>query len=204
MKRGKGFLMLCFLLIWATTLSAGTYTIEITEGAVIRRMDDVVTCSKLATSEAFPFGFGQTYAFNTDSSFIAFIGVSDDTFELFVLSHGIKSAVSGIGEGAIDGRTSLEWSPDGSKLVFARGERIWMYDAEEDSAWRLSEPEDEWVEDFDPSFSPDGSKVFFFRGFRFEYVFSGGKYSINLDGTGLKKEEEEIPTYPPEDLRGEE
>jgi hypothetical protein len=197
-------LVLCLFLFLMGCLSAETFRLEVTENQVIKKMGNTALWIPLATSDAFPFGFGPTYAFDGDSSFIAFIGASDDTFKLFVMNDKIDMPISGIGEGCIDGRTNLEWSPDGIFLLFTRGERIWMYNTEVDSAWKVSEPEEDWMEDYDPSFSDDGSRIFFFRGSRFEYVFSGGKYSINLDGTDLRKEEEEIPMYPPEDLRGEE
>jgi hypothetical protein len=204
MKLKGSILMICLFLFWMSCMAAETFRIEVTNGVVIKRMHGVVMYGKLATSDGFPFGFDCMYLFNADSSFIAFIGVRDNTLELFVLGNGIEPAVCGIGEGAIDGRTRIVWSSDDALLLCNRGERIWLYDTKADSAWKLSEPEEAWMEDYDPSFSADGSKVIFFRGSRFEYVFSGDKYSINLDGTGLRKEHEEIPTYPPEDLRGEE
>jgi Tol biopolymer transport system component len=202
MRMKSSILIIWLFLFWISLTPAETFHIEVNEDYVVRRMGPVVMYGELATSDAFPFGFDHIYSFNADSSFVAFIGVRDDTFELIVLSNGNEPAISGIGEGAIDGRTSLHWSPDGTMLAFTRGQRVWSYDAEADSAWKLSEPEEIWMEDYDPSFSDDGAKVIFFRGSRFEYVFSGDKYSINLDGTGLRKEEEEVPTYPPEDLRG--
>jgi hypothetical protein len=205
MKLKYHFAVLCLATSLVSCASGGKTSIAVHDQKVFLVSDNRETAiDELARNDDFPFALLPTYSYAADSSKVAFIGHGEKSTEIFLFALGMKQPVQVDGEGIVDGRTSLVWSPDNRMLLFTRGERVWLYDAEADSAWKLSQPEEDWVEDYDPSFSEDGKRVYFFRGSRFEYVFSGDKYSSNLDGTGLKKENEEMPTYPPEDLRGDE
>ena len=66
---------------------------------------------------------------------------------------------------------SLSWSPDGSRLAFASGGKIYVMDADGQNQTRLTD-NDRW--DGSPSWSPDGSRLAF---------VSGGKiYVMDADG----------------------
>lgn len=177
--------------------------VYISEDKIVRVEQNVIlTVCELATSDDFPFGFEPTYLFSSDSQYIAYVGYEKKEFETFVYNVKQSEIYAVGGEGVIDGRTMLEWSPNDSLLVFTRGERIWLYDVRLDSIRQLTDPPKDFYEDFDPSFSEDGKSVIFYRGSRFEYIFSGNKFKINVSGIGLKRLHEEIPRYPPENLKG--
>jgi hypothetical protein len=179
--------------------------VYVSENKIVRVEQNVIlTVSELATSDEFPFVFGPMFLFSSDSQYIAYIGYENEDFEIFVYGIPQSELFTVGGEGVIDGRTMFDWSPNDSLLVFTRGERIWLFDVVSDSTRQLTDPPKDFYEDYDPSFSEDGKSIVFYRGSRFEYVFSGNMFKINVSGIGLKRLHEEVPRYPTENLQGNE
>ena len=54
-----------------------------------------------------------------------------------------------------------DWSPDGTRLVYANNHTIWRMDADGSNAQLLGDPT---AFDWEPRFSPDGSQIVFLRG----------------------------------------
>lgn len=59
-----------------------------------------------------------------------------------------------------DGDIHAQWSPDGSRIVFSRGNDLWMMNADGSGAGRVTTtPEVEWT----PDISPDGTRLAYAR-----------------------------------------
>lgn len=166
--------------------------------------------AQITTAEAGP-GSGDAYpVWSPDGSRIAFtrglpefralgysaiMTVSPDGTNLKTISSDVGSGPTASGR-----VHHLDWSRDGSTLVFGRGGsacsgRIAIMSADGSNGWFLVAPLDP---DFpipdgcvasEPAWSPDGHKIVF----NLAFVASGpsndatGTYTINIDGTDLKR-----------------
>lgn len=194
-------ILVCFIPLIFPGKEHSNTKIRIEEKNVILLRIEKKNIDTLASSSAFPFSFRHIYSFNSDSSNLAYVKDKGEEFKIMILTGKMTEPVGVECKGTIDGRTKLRWSPDDTLLVFNAGEKIWLYNFNSDTTMKLTNPE-KGLEDFDPGFSKEGDKIYFYRGNRFEFNFSGEKYSIKPDGTGIKKEKEKKRKYKGEDLRG--
>lgn len=167
--------------------------------------NDSEIVDELANAEGV-LGFNSIYALSPSGHSIAYVGWGEKgALQLYLYQSEHSEPDPIFAEGEIDGRTYIRWSPDDERFVFNQGERIWIYDPYLGRALKLSDPDQEYYEDTDPSFSDDGRTIYFYRGTRFEFMFSGDKYGFEIEGKGdVFPVAETGAKYPGEDLRGEE
>src|SRR5438874_12729895 len=101
-------------------------------------------------------------------------------FDIFAMQANGSQQTDLTNEPAED--THATWSPDGSKIAYARAWFDWeIYVMNADGSGQTDLTNDSSADDYDPSWSPDGTQIAFVRA-------SGSDsdlYVINVDGTGL-------------------
>jgi dipeptidyl aminopeptidase/acylaminoacyl peptidase len=65
------------------------------------------------------------------------------------------------GRGRVARGESPDWAPDGRRLAFSRDGELWLVDATDARARRLTRKVEVWTEDRSPSWSPDGARIVF-------------------------------------------
>jgi hypothetical protein len=136
---------------------------------------------------------------------LAFVGKEKNRHVLFLLSASgqldrvVEQRLDASGTSGFEDGTLL-WSPDGSKLVFAKAERLWVHDLRAKKTWRIEGGAGK--EDTEPSFVSN-DRIRFMRGQRFEYSFSGVAYEIPADGSKPARRVPRGKVSRGEDLRGE-
>ncbi len=140
--------------------------------------------------------------FSPDGKRIAFYGYDDKLYVANVDGTGERVLATGV-QNAPEGRSKLEWSPDGTKIVYTgvslSGQSdIYVVNADGDP--RPVQLTNDGNGDADPAWSPNGDRIAWAS-------FPGDVYVMNADGTGRKNLtfassfDDSQPTWSPDGTR---
>ena len=85
---------------------------------------------------------------------------------------GLSARVMDIGNGPLQIHNTMDWSPDGSTIVFSATDTtsnygytlsLYLLDVASGAVRRLTTPAAGWIGDLHPHFSPDGQRILFYR-----------------------------------------
>jgi uncharacterized repeat protein (TIGR01451 family) len=85
--------------------------------------------------------------------------------------------------------SSVDWSPDGTKFLYATDREIFVMNADASGQTQLTTIQQTFdgpTTDIEPSWSPDGKRILF-RRFTNNFIGVSGIYTMNADGTNPRK-----------------
>ncbi|HEV2835252.1 MAG TPA: SBBP repeat-containing protein, partial [Pyrinomonadaceae bacterium] len=133
--------------------------------------------------------FNRNIAWSPNGTQIAFIGAGSQ-FNAATIRTVTIANVDGSGSYQLPGSptflSSVDWSPDGTKFVYATDNEIFVMNADGTNQTKLTTQEqtnDGATIDSDPHWSPDGAKILLTR----STTNSNSVYVMNADGSNLMK-----------------
>jgi uncharacterized repeat protein (TIGR01451 family) len=132
--------------------------------------------------------FNRSITWSPNGSQIAYIGMGGPTVETIRTIH--IANVDGSGSYRLPGSpsflTSVDWSPDGTKFVYATDTELFVINTDGTGKKQLTISQstpDGFTHDLDPRWSPDGTKILFTR-----FTNNAQRtHVMNADGTNLRK-----------------
>jgi len=134
-------------------------------------------------------GRNRGFTWSPNGSQVAYIGSggpSEDTLDTIHIANA-----DGSGSYRLPGSpaflSAVDWSPDGTKLVFSNFEELFVINTDGTGKQQLTtmQPtQDGMTADVDPRWSPDGTKILFTR---YRTSFAANTWVMNADGSNQRK-----------------
>jgi uncharacterized repeat protein (TIGR01451 family) len=132
--------------------------------------------------------FNRTITWSPNGSQIAYIGTGAGTIDTIRTVHIANTDGSGSYRlpGSPSFLSSVDWSPDGSKFVYAKEGEIYVMNVDGTNQTKLTtiqQTHDGPTNDFDPRWSPDGTKIMVLRG----TTNASAVHVMNADGSNFRR-----------------